>query len=350
MSVQFSTTDRVRLDQHSRLQRQLLLLLDVVTDVAQLLLHHPHRLKVRRVVEGVTSQQQQLVNRQTVWCVKNKYTSVSVYLTNGDTSSQQEIHVQRGGDGSVMKLVWHPGRKLIIKWNISSVQILFCLFEQDTVWLTNGAILWPKDVSFNMKPASLIDWLIVYENKQKELHPHFIPLAMQCISTSFRQTQWWVKRWRCSWYLDEVACDVPPCDVEASGQVGQGEALVHRTDVCDAITGVNHHSSQQSWNKKDLQTRTKWDSLAEIRCYRRNSTLSVESEDGLDGDINSWELICFKHHLGTEEQGFSSLHYIYTYSLRPAEILDHQLVTRSVRQIRFFSSLNMLNIHSLITD
>lgn len=57
-------TDRVRLDQHCRLQRQLLLLLDVIADVAELLLHHPHRLKVRRVVEGVTSQQQQLVDRR----------------------------------------------------------------------------------------------------------------------------------------------------------------------------------------------------------------------------------------------------------------------------------------------
>lgn len=52
-----------------------------------------------------------------------------------------------------------------------------------------------------------------------------------------------VRRW--SWHLDEVACNVPPCDVEASGQVGQGEALVHRTDVCDAVAGVDHHSGQQ---------------------------------------------------------------------------------------------------------
>lgn len=57
-------TDRVRLDQHCCLQCQLLLLFDVITDVAKLLLHHPHRLKVRRVVEGITSQQKQLVDRQ----------------------------------------------------------------------------------------------------------------------------------------------------------------------------------------------------------------------------------------------------------------------------------------------
>ncbi len=53
----------------------------------------------------------------------------------------------------------------------------------------------------------------------------------------------------CSWYLDEVACYIPSCDVEASGQVRQGEALVHRTDVSDAVTGVDHHSSQQALNK-----------------------------------------------------------------------------------------------------
>lgn len=45
----------VGLDQHSGLQRKFLFLLDVVAHVAQLLLHHPHRLKVSRVVEGVTS-------------------------------------------------------------------------------------------------------------------------------------------------------------------------------------------------------------------------------------------------------------------------------------------------------
>lgn len=54
-------TDRVRLDQHRRLQRQLLLLFDVITDVAKLLLHHPHRLEVGWMVEGVASQQQQLM-------------------------------------------------------------------------------------------------------------------------------------------------------------------------------------------------------------------------------------------------------------------------------------------------
>lgn len=47
-------------------------------------------------------------------------------------------------------------------------------------------------------------------------------------------------------YLDEVACNVPSCDVKASGQVRQGEALVHRTDVSDTVPRVDHHSSQQS--------------------------------------------------------------------------------------------------------
>lgn len=51
---------RVRFHQHGGLQGQLLLLLDVVAHIAQLLLHHTHRLKVCRVVEGITPQQQQL--------------------------------------------------------------------------------------------------------------------------------------------------------------------------------------------------------------------------------------------------------------------------------------------------
>lgn len=57
---------------------------------------------------------------------------------------------------------------------------------------------------------------------------------------------------RCGRYLDEVTCYVPPGDVEASGQVRQREALVDRADVSDAVTGVHHHASQESWQK------TKW--------------------------------------------------------------------------------------------
>lgn len=47
-------------------------------------------------------------------------------------------------------------------------------------------------------------------------------------------------------YLDEVASDVSPCDVQAPGQVRQREALVHRTDVSDAVPRVDHHASQES--------------------------------------------------------------------------------------------------------
>ena len=46
--------------------------------------------------------------------------------------------------------------------------------------------------------------------------------------------------------LDEVACDVPSCDVQASGQVGQREPFIHGADVGDAIAGVHHHTSQQT--------------------------------------------------------------------------------------------------------
>lgn len=47
-------------------------------------------------------------------------------------------------------------------------------------------------------------------------------------------------------YLDEVAGDVPACDVQASRQVGQAEALIHWTDVCHAIPRVDHHTSQKA--------------------------------------------------------------------------------------------------------
>ena len=48
------------LDEEGSLLGELLLGVDVVRHVAQLLLHHPHRLEVGRVVERVASQQQQL--------------------------------------------------------------------------------------------------------------------------------------------------------------------------------------------------------------------------------------------------------------------------------------------------
>lgn len=46
-------------------------------------------------------------------------------------------------------------------------------------------------------------------------------------------------------YLDEVAGDVPACDVQASRQVGQAEALIHWTDVCHTVTRVYHHTGQK---------------------------------------------------------------------------------------------------------
>lgn len=63
-------TDRVGLHQYGGLQGELLLLLDVVSHVAEILLHHAHRLEVCRMVEGVTSQQEQL-------CDAKKQTNMS---------------------------------------------------------------------------------------------------------------------------------------------------------------------------------------------------------------------------------------------------------------------------------
>ena len=47
-------------------------------------------------------------------------------------------------------------------------------------------------------------------------------------------------------HLDEVAGDVPACDVQASCQVRQAEALVHWTDVCHTVTRVHHHTGQKA--------------------------------------------------------------------------------------------------------
>lgn len=53
-------TDRECLHQIGRLCGQMLLLLDVVPHIAELLLQHAHRLKVRRMVEGIAPEKQEL--------------------------------------------------------------------------------------------------------------------------------------------------------------------------------------------------------------------------------------------------------------------------------------------------
>lgn len=50
----------VVLHQYGGLMGELLLLFDVVANIAQLLLHHADCLEVGRVIEGVASEQQQL--------------------------------------------------------------------------------------------------------------------------------------------------------------------------------------------------------------------------------------------------------------------------------------------------
>lgn len=37
-------------------------------------------------------------------------------------------------------------------------------------------------------------------------------------------------------HLNEVACDITSCDVQPACKVGQREALVHWTDVGDAVS------------------------------------------------------------------------------------------------------------------
>lgn len=55
---------RVGLHQHGGLLCQLLFLLNVVADVTEFLLHHPYRLEVGRVVEGIAAQKQELTEQE----------------------------------------------------------------------------------------------------------------------------------------------------------------------------------------------------------------------------------------------------------------------------------------------
>lgn len=48
-------------------------------------------------------------------------------------------------------------------------------------------------------------------------------------------------------YLDEVASDVPACDVQTSGQMRQTESFIDWTDVSHTVTWVHHHTSQKTW-------------------------------------------------------------------------------------------------------
>ena len=48
------------LNEDGSLSGQLLLLLNIVAHIAQLLFHHPHSLKVSRVIEGIAPQEEQL--------------------------------------------------------------------------------------------------------------------------------------------------------------------------------------------------------------------------------------------------------------------------------------------------
>lgn len=52
--------NRVALDEDSSLVGKLLFSLHVVCDIAELLFHHSHGLKVSRCIESVTTEQQQL--------------------------------------------------------------------------------------------------------------------------------------------------------------------------------------------------------------------------------------------------------------------------------------------------
>lgn len=54
-------------------------------------------------------------------------------------------------------------------------------------------------------------------------------------------------------YLNEVAGDVPACDVQASRQVGQTETFVHWTNVRHAVTRIHHHTREKAWDRQNVQ-------------------------------------------------------------------------------------------------
>ena len=64
----------VLFNKHCRLQCQLLFLFNIISNVAELLLHLTNCLKVSRVVESIATQQQQLTT-VTTYCTVHKYYS-----------------------------------------------------------------------------------------------------------------------------------------------------------------------------------------------------------------------------------------------------------------------------------
>lgn len=56
-------------------------------------------------------------------------------------------------------------------------------------------------------------------------------------------------------HLNEVACDITSCDVQPACKVGQREALVHWTDVGDAVSWVNYNTGKQTCGQSHLTKR-----------------------------------------------------------------------------------------------
>ena len=74
-----------------------------------------------------------------------------------------------------------------------------------------------------------------------------------------------------AFYLDQISSDISAGNVEPSRQMGHSESFVDWTNVCDTVTGIDHHASQKA--------------------------LCVQGKYGLNGDVRTSESIFFKHHL-----------------------------------------------------
>ncbi len=72
----------------------------------------------------------------------------------------------------------------------------------------------------------------------------------------------------------------------------QSESLIDRADVGDTIANVDDDAGHKTCDKNE-KTKQLTDEFTNLRVQR---TLSVERQDGLDGNVRRVEFVLFKHH------------------------------------------------------
>jgi hypothetical protein len=46
--------------------------------------------------------------------------------------------------------------------------------------------------------------------------------------------------------LDEIPCNITASDVQSAGKVRKSKAIIHRHDVCHAVSGVDNDAGRQT--------------------------------------------------------------------------------------------------------